>query len=174
MRRVSLLTAALAGCLSLVLGCGDEPTPTGPYDQPALVPAHLESQAVQHFTRRGPFEEDVTNPCTGGLVHFTGEIKEQQTVVGPDIHAEDQTLLTGTGTDPVNGVTYSIRRTFHFSFNSPSVEAANFTETVNTTVSGITPGPGANFLLHLRFHLTVLPSGEVATEVTADSAECRG
>jgi hypothetical protein len=173
MRRSFLLTStALAGALAL--GCTDQPTPTGPPGDPALSPPALERQTVEHFTFREPFEEDVISPCTGEVVHFTGELFEQLTRLAEGIHFEDQTLLSGTGTGTVTGTTYSVRRAFHASFNSPSVEAANFTLTVETTVRGITAGPDENFIIHFRLHITVLPSGEVATEVEVESAECRG
>jgi hypothetical protein len=183
MRRSFLLsTAAIASTLTLALGCADQPTPTGVAGDPTLAPPQFERQAVDRFTRRGPWEEDITNPCTGAVIHFVGEIKEQSTAVGPqelldqgfNIHFEDQTLLTGTGTDPVSGATYFIRRQVHFSFNSPTIEAVNLTQSFRTTVQAVTRGPGDNFLLHLRFHLTVLPSGEVATVFEVESAECRG
>ena len=182
MRPSYLVTTRLATALTFALGCADEPAATGPGAEPSLSPPSMERMAVDRFTRREPFEEDITNPCTGGLIHFTGEIKEQVTSVAPEelleqglaLHIEDQALLTGTGTDPVNGVTYTIRRTVHFGSESPTLEAPNFTNTFVTTVRGVTQGQEDNFLLHITFHLTVLPSGEVATEVVVESAECRG
>ena len=78
MRRSFLLsTAALAGALAL--GCTDQPTPTGPPSVPALSPPAMERQTVEHLTFHDPWEEDIINPCTGEVVHFTGEIFEQQT-----------------------------------------------------------------------------------------------
>jgi hypothetical protein len=173
MRRSFLLsTAALAGALAL--GCTDQPTPTGPPGDPALSPPALERQTVEHFTFREPFEEDVISPCTGEVVHFTGELFEQQTHLEGDIHVEQNVVLSGTGTGTVTGTTYSGRQAFHLSFNSPSVEAGNFTLTVETTLRAITAGPNENFIIHFRLHITALPSGEFATEVEVESAECRG
>ena len=72
----------------------------------------------------------------------------------------------------MNGVTYTIRRTVRFGFESPTPEAPNFTNTFLTTVRTVTPGPD-NFVIHFRFHITVLPNGEVATVFEGESAECR-
>jgi hypothetical protein len=175
-----LPSAALVGALAL--GCGYESTPTDPLDDPTATSGIAAEMAVDRLMRRGPWEEDITNPCTGGLIHFTGEIKEQRTAVGPQelldqgssLHSEDQTLLTGTGTDPVTGATYSIHRTLHSGFNSPTLEALNLTITFQTTVRAVTSGPGENFLIRIQFHVTFLPNGEVKTVVEHESAECRG
>jgi hypothetical protein len=180
MRRSFLSATAFAGALAL--GCTDQPAPTATGGDPALSSPSLARQAVSRFTRREPWEEDILNPCTGDVVHFTGEIKEQATFVGPPdlleqgsaLHIEDQTLLSGTGIDAGTGTMYSVRRSFHLSFNSPTLEASNFTQTINTTVRAITQGPDENFVIHFRFHITVLPNGEVATVAEVDSAECRG
>ena len=83
-------------------------------------------------------------------------------------------VFSGTGTGTVTGTTYSGRRAFHASVNSPSVEAPNFVFTIETTLLAISKGPDENFTIHFRLHITVLPSGEVATEVELESAECRG
>jgi hypothetical protein len=173
MRRSLLLSpAVLAGALAL--GCTDQSTPTGPESVPTLSPPALERQTVEHFTFREPWEADVISPCTGEVIHFTGELFEKQTHLAGDIHVEQQVVLSGTGTGTVTGTTYIGRQAFHLSFNSPSVEAPNFVFTIKSTLRAITAGPGQNFIIHLSLHITVLPSGETATEVAVDSAECRG
>ena len=99
-RLLLLPTTALVG--ALVLGCTDQSTPTGPRGDPALSPANL-AQAVVRFTRQEPFAFDVESPCTGELIHFTGEIKEQVTSVGPQelldqgsaLHFEDHAVISG-------------------------------------------------------------------------------
>ena len=173
MRRSFLLTSTvLAGALAL--GCTDQPIPTGPSGDPALSPPALERQTVEHLTFREPWEADVISPCTGEVVHFTGELFEQQTTLAGDFHTEHNVVLTGTGTGTVTGTTYTGREVFHFGLNSPSVEAPNFVLTIKTTLRAITEGPDENFIIHLRLHVTVLPSGEFVTEVEVESAECLG
>jgi hypothetical protein len=74
----------------------------------------------------------------------------------------------------VPGTTYFIRQVVNFGFNSPTLEAINVTERFQTTIHAITRGSGENFLIHVRFHRTVLPSGEVATTFEVVSAKCPG
>jgi hypothetical protein len=182
MRRPFLLsTAALAGALTLALGCTDQPAPTGPAGAPAPRP-NFDAQATLHFTSRRPLAFDVVSPCTGELVHFSGELFEQVTAVGPQelldqgqaLRFENQAVTSGTGTGAVTGTTYFIRDVLHFGINSPTLEALNFTLTFQETIHAITRGPGENFLIHVSIHVTVLPSGEIATTFEVVSAECRG
>jgi hypothetical protein len=182
MRRPFLLsTAALAGALTLALGCTDQPAPTGPAGDPAPRP-NLAAQATVHSTTRQPFAFDVVSPCTGELVHFIGERFEQVTAVGPQelldqglaLRFEDQAVFSGTGTGAVTGTTYFTRDVLHFGINSPTAEAVNFTLTFQETIHAITRDPGENFLIQVSIQVTVLPSGEIATSFEVVSAQCRG
>ena len=183
MRRSLLLMPSAALTTALSLGCATEPTSSRLEGIPGAAPqVAAERTGVDRLTRREPWEDDITNPCTGAVIHFVGEIKEQRVAVGPQelldqglaLHTEDHTLLTGTGTDPVSGATYSIRFVINFGFNSPTLEALNITLRDQTMVRGVTTGSGENFLVRFIVHVTVLPSGEVASEFVIDSAECRG
>ena len=182
MRRFVFLHTLAALAAGLVLGCADGSNPTDLGGD--LTPAYRseEAQAVVRFTRQEPFEFVVESPCTGKMVDFAGEIVEQVTSIGPQelldqgiaLHFEDHAVISGTGTERVTGTTYAIRQVVNFGFNSPALEAMNLTQRFQTTIRAISGGRADNFLVHVRFHLTVLPSGEVATVADITSAQCRG
>jgi hypothetical protein len=167
-----LLALALAGC----------DRATQPSDPAAASSPSLAAQATVHFIIREPLLFEITSPCTGQLIQFTGERFEQITAVGPQelldqgiaLRFEDQALFTGTGTEPVTGTAYYFRDVLHFGINSPTAEALNFTQTFQETLHATSPGSGQNFLIHVLIHVTVLPNGEVATSFEAVSAACQG
>ena len=175
MKRLHLAVFAAA-----LAGCDRAAVPTDPAG--ALPPPSFAAQATLHFTNQRPEAFNITSPCSGGEIAFMGELREQVTAVGPQelldqgraLRFENQAIVSGTGTDPVTGTTYYIRDVLHFGINSPTVEALSFTQTFQETLHAVSRGSGENFLIHVLFHMTALPSGEIASSIDVVRAECQG
>lgn len=172
------ITLALGSLL--LLACSDRPDVTEPATlaDPATEPqAPSLAQAVEHFTFRTPQEFGLVNPCNDELIHFTGERFEQGTVIrseGTILHFEGVTVFSATGTGAATGNTYTLHGVNRFSFNSPNLEALNFTQTIPFMSHVTSQGKGEDFVSHHVVHLTVLPSGEFLTEVVHVRDVCVG
>jgi hypothetical protein len=91
------------------------------------------------------------------------------------LHFEVTESISGSGSAEGTGMGYLVYDVSHFSFQaprptSPQVNLFNMPHTIKL----ISQGGGQNFLEHVVFHVTVLPSGDLRTTVDFDKGECRG
>jgi hypothetical protein len=153
----------------------DEPTGAAESDI-APESSSLAAQSTSHFTIREQLADVIESPCTGEVIPFTATRFEETNVVEQSdiLHFEVTESISGSGTAEVTGTRYLVYDVSHFSFQIPGVSApqGNLFDMPHT-IKLISQGGRENFLEHVVFHLTVLPSGEVKTTVDFDKAECR-
>jgi hypothetical protein len=162
-----ILAALLAGCDSPTHPDSVGITPTGP------------EQLKQHEGEivRQSLSFVIDNPCNGELVTLTGEELHVFNGVDPTLegnftNSTDFIKLSATGVGE-SGTQYVINFAEHFTFESPSPEAPQFSITFKGANVLVSKGAGANFIAHFTFHITATPNGFVV-ETTFDKAECRG
>jgi hypothetical protein len=151
---------------------------SGPVESGSTVaPPSLAAQSVGHFTIREQLTDIFPSPCTGEVIPFTARRFEETNVVeqGDVLHFEVTESISGSGTAEGTGTRYLVYDVSHFSFQTPNVTSpqANLFDMPHT-IKLISQGGNQNFLEHVVFHVTALPSGEVKTTVEFDNAECRG
>jgi hypothetical protein len=120
----------------------------------------------------------VENPCTGGLVEVAGE--EQIVINGVTtdptkgyLHYDVSTTASGTGLG-ADGTKYVFDNSEHFVLESPNFPSPETVITSKGSFEFISTDGSPNFVEHVVFHLTILPSGEFKTTTDFDRAECRG
>jgi hypothetical protein len=166
----------------VLLACSNRFSPSDDNSPPATSGPNLAAQETRHLTFQDPIAFDVVSPCTGELVHITGQQDQQLTIVGPpdliesgnETHIEQLETVTGTGTGIVSGTTYAIRDVFHVGFDSPSITATHGTFTSVETLHAIGAQQGQSFLIRFASHTTFLPSGEVNTTFDTQASKCIG
>ena len=116
------------------------------------------------------------NPCTDEVVAFTeGQIhlvvatEEDQS---GGIHYFDHVNFAGVrGVGETTGDEYVVPNSASFSQNATSGASTN---TSGQTFQLIRTGSEDDYLLHVRYHLTVTPDGEVAVEFLQLLITCKG
>jgi hypothetical protein len=161
----------------VALACTDQsaPTPSSPLLDPVsagtMAPAAL-AEGVFHATIRERLSDVFESPCTGELIPFTARRFEEINVNTQSVEVTES--IIGSGTADVTGIHYLVNDVSHFGFQMPQASGSksNLFDMPHT-IKIIGQGGGQNFLEHVVFHMTVLPSGEVRTTVDFDKAECR-
>ena len=171
LRSLSSITVLVA-----LLACD---LPSGPVESGSAVASpSLAAQSASHFTIREQLMTEIfPSPCNGELVPFAATRFEEINVVeqGDVLHFEVTESISGSGIAEGTGTRYVVRDVSHFSFQTPNLTSpqVNLFDMPHT-IKLISQGGNQNFLEHVVFHVTVLPSGEVKTTVEFDNAECRG
>jgi hypothetical protein len=174
MRSLTLTGAAMLAA-ALLTGCTGDDAPTAPTAE-NIVELTADSRTVNHFSFTEPLDDIVISPCNGEMIHVTGTITEQGTIVevdGVGLHVEVQDVVSGTGTGLTTGVIYRTHNTNHQSFNSPTAAAVNFTATFWERFYFITQTPGLSFTGRFFVHVLATPSGDFKATREVDSLECR-
>lgn len=124
---------------------------------------------------RVPFATVVgDNPCTGESVAVEGTLLVvARTTTGPSGTLSSgvvvvPTDVTAIGTETGTAYGYHGATTSSFTLH----DGTSVTDT--STIVLTQPGSGAELLVHLLFHETLTPTGEVATVVEGGGATCAG
>lgn len=141
-------------------------------DQPSF------SRVVVHSTQILPLEGGFSgvNPCTGEETVITGEIVIRSNASGEEeglFHVEETTEVSGSGVGVTTGTRYTLRESFHHSFDSPSGAAPQYTITEHDVIHVNAQGSAGNYVVNALFHLTVTPNG-VTVDFGKESVQCRG
>jgi hypothetical protein len=133
---------------------------------------------VVHFTQVIPLEGGFSgiNPCTGEETVINGDIVIRTTLSGDEdgfFHVDETTEVDGTGFGVTTGIRYTLRESFHHSFNSPSAAAPQYTITEHDVIHVNSQGAAGNYVDDALFHFTVTPTG-VTVEVEKGGVTCRG
>jgi hypothetical protein len=171
----ALAVAALLGA------CADDQPATAP-SAPSLANGAGHNTA-DHYTIDQPADFQLTSPCTGELIDFTGRETGQITAVdtrenldnGNSVHYEHIGRVVATGIGETTGATYQIDDLFHEDFESPSPPAPQVTITFQETIRVTGTAPGTGFTVREEFHLVLQPSSpdaKVTREV--ESVRCEG
>jgi hypothetical protein len=162
-------TALIAAVVTLA--CTDQTAPTDDAD-----PSPSYARSTSHFTIREQLSDIIESPCTGELIPFTARRFEETNVVEQEaiLHFEVTESISGGGEAEGTGTHYLVYDVSHFSFQTPNLSSpqVNLFDMPHT-IKLISQGGGENFLEHVVFHFTVLPSGVVTTTVDFDKGECR-
>ncbi|MFL5492831.1 MAG: hypothetical protein ACJ8DC_00450 [Gemmatimonadales bacterium] len=163
------LVAGLAGC--------DQTTPVEPAASATLGEPDF-SRVHVHATQIIPLEGGFSgiNPCTGEETVINGEIVIRTNLSGDEggfFHVEETTEVLGTGVGVTTGTRYTLKESFHHSFNSPSGPAPQYTVTEHDMIHVNAQGAAGNYVDDALFHFTVTPTG-ITVEVEKGSVTCRG
>jgi hypothetical protein len=170
LRSLSSITLLVA-----VLACDPPTSPVGA--RTGVESPSLGAQTTTHFTIREQLSDIIESPCTGEVIPFTATRFEETNVVEQTdiLHFEVTESISGRGEAQGTGTQYLVYDVSHFSFQTPNLTSPQVSLfDMPHTIKLISQGGGQNFLEHVVFHFTVLPSGEITTTVDFDKAECRG
>jgi hypothetical protein len=138
----------------------------------------VRAQATQVKTNE-QFPLDVTMfvGCTGELVHFTGTVHFEDTVVTDDrgnthfqSHFNSQDV---SGVGQTSGIMYRGSEAVNFTTNN-TVGPPPFEFTHVDPFHLISQGPADNFICQAVIHVTVNANGETTSEVMNFRCDCRG
>jgi hypothetical protein len=181
MRSLTLTGAAMMMGM-LLTACGAEAGPTVE-NTPGLTADATSHITADHFSLNEPVEETLVNPCNGETVQLAGTLVGQINNVdtrehldaGNALHYEIHAVISETGIGLTTGATYSFHANYHEVFNSPTVEALNFTFSLQDRGHVNSTTPRLSFGGHFFVHVVQLPSGEFkVTRQDSGPDECRG
>lgn len=141
--------------------------------EPSLSRVHV--HATQILPLEGGFSG--INPCTGEETVINGEIIIRTNASGDEeglFHVEETTVVSGTGFGVTTGTRYRLDESFHYSFNSPSGAAPQYTATEHDVIHVNAQGSAGNYVVNTLFHFTVNPDGSVGVVVEKGAVQCRG
>ncbi len=171
MRSLTAVPAAMM-MATLLPGCGAESGPTAE-SSPGPAAASTDQALVVHESQTFPLDETYVNPCNGETVHLTGTLVGHSNNVDNQ-HSEFHATISETGTGLTTGVSYTSHSTFNEQFNSPTVDALNFSYSFRDAVHINSSPAGLSFTLKHTFHVVFFPSGDFKVTKEIDSAVCRG
>lgn len=171
MRALSLLRLSSLALGTLIAGCQTPPTSSEPDVRPALSAQvyhnrYVEQRIPSEFTGTGCDGQPLFGTGYVTLNHHflqdaQGQFHLNSTVIWSGIRAEDPsgTQYTGNGTSHsvnefIAGTATVVSGTYHFHF--------------------ISRGGTENSVVHVDYHTTITPDGEVATTFDNFRIECRG
>ena len=115
------------------------------------------------------------NNCTGevvsGVVSFKTTVHETIDASG-GYHFHLHEVYNGRAVGETSGIQYVGPQTDHESFHVSSRGALEDTYTLNFRF--ISQGSADNILLHILFHITITPNGDVTSEIENITDVCRG
>jgi hypothetical protein len=124
---------------------------------------------------RDTFPFSFFNNCTGevvsGVVSVKSTIHETIDASG-GLHFHFHDVFNGRAVGETSGIRYVGPQTDHESFHVSSNGALEDTFTVNFRF--ISQGKADNIQLHLLFHITITPNGDVTSELVKIRDVCRG
>jgi hypothetical protein len=156
----------------LLSGCDHAKVPTESSTAPTAVQALAAS--VEHQTERFSFVAGGFNPCTGEETPGTGEFFSHTTLVARPsggFHVAQVFNVSFVLTGATTGDRYLGRDVEHVNFTTNGGA-----QSVNTFIANVrvgTAGPGNDFVLRVRFHVTVNANGVVTVERDETTIECR-
>jgi len=163
----SALTAAL-----LLASCDQASAPTDLSTAPTTVEAL--AATVEHQTQRFTFVAGGFNPCTSEETPGTGEFFTRSTVVerpGGGFHVTATFNISYLLVGATTGNRYRGKDVEHVNFTTNGRQQSVETFIANLWVG--TAGPGNNFVLRVRFHVTVNANGVVTVGRDHETVECR-
>jgi len=139
---------------------------------PTSVQAQAASTTIK-FSDSFPFS--FFNNCTGEVVSGVVSVKTtvHETIdASGGFHFHFHDVFRGTAVGETSGIKYVGPQTDHESFHVSSSGALEDTFTLNFRF--ISQGSADNILLHILFHITITPNGDVTSEIANITDVCRG
>ena len=166
-----MLTGLLAGCDAAANSLEPESL--------AIPGPSLAALVSERYSLTEPFSMVFDNPCNGTSVQVDGQIVHTFHGVtdspgsGLFLHWLDNYRVSGTGLGN-DGTTYVFNDFDREIFESPTPTAPEITFTSDDAPRLVSQGSSPNFMVHLRFHVTITPDGTFRVLAELDHAECRG
>jgi len=160
----------------LLAGC-DTPTQPASVSHTWATPGQLKAHVGEVV--REPISDVIEVPCIEGTLTLTGQVVHVFNGVGPGTASGNFTSYTdffkisGRAVDE-SGTQYVFNDINHYTFASPSPEAAQVSFTHVEGAQVVSKGGETNFIALLVFHITVLPDGSFIVTTDFDRGECRG
>jgi hypothetical protein len=139
---------------------------------PTSVMAQAASTTIK-FSDSFPFS--FFNECTGEVVSGVVSVKTtiHETIdAGGGYHFHFQDVYNGRAVGETSGTQYVGPQTDHESFHVSSSGALDDTFTLDFRF--ISLGSADNILTHILFHVTITPNGDVTSEISNLTSECKG
>jgi hypothetical protein len=140
----------------------------------AVLPASADAREV--FNERQDVTGSAHNPCSGEDVEFVEGQMHTVIATGADqgggVHYNDHVNFAGVrGVGLTSGDEYVVPYSTSFSLQTTNGATTN---TAVQTFQIIRTGSEDDYLLQVRYHLTVKPDGEVAVEHIGLEMSCKG